>query len=88
MISIPFDNKFYCLGLPYGLEYSILGGGVWLNGVGQNRKTDEEHDEGCVEEWFLLSRVKFDRDDEGGREALGMENCSINISDGSELRLA
>ena len=56
---------------------------MWLSGVGQNRKTDEEHDEGCVEEWYLLARVKFDRDGEGGREALGMENCSINILDGS-----
>ena len=25
---------------------------MWLNGVGQNRETDEEHDEDCVEEAF------------------------------------
>ena len=28
---------------------------------------------------------KFDKNSEVGREALGMGNCSINISDGSEL---
>ena len=39
----------------------------------------KEHDEDCVEEVFQLTMVKFDRDDEGGREALGVENCSINI---------
>ena len=35
-----------------------------------------------------MSRVKFDRDGEGGREALDMGNCSINIWDGLELELA
>ena len=39
-------------------------GGLWLNGVGQNREADEEHDGDCVEEGFQLARVKFDRDDE------------------------
>ena len=48
----------------------------------------KEHDEDCVEEVFQLTMVKFDRDDEGGREALSVENCSINIWDGSELELA
>ena len=38
------------------------------NGVGKNRKTNEEHDEDCAEEGFQLTRVKFDVD--GGREAL------------------
>ena len=47
-------------------------GGVLLNGVGQNRETDEEHDEDCVEEGFQLGNVKFNRDGEGSREALGM----------------
>ena len=61
---------------------------VWLNGVGKNRETSEEHDEDCVEEGFQLARVKFDRDGEVGSEALGMGNRSINISDGSELDLA
>ena len=42
-------------------------------------ETDEEHDEDCAEEGFQLARVKFDRDGEGGREGLGMENCIINI---------
>ena len=45
-------------------------GCVWLNGVGQNRETDEEHDEDCVEERCQLARVKCDRDMGGGREAL------------------
>ena len=52
---------------------------MWLNQVGQNRETNEEHDEYCVEKGFNLARVKFDRDGEGGREALGMGNCSINV---------
>ena len=52
---------------------------MWSNGVGQNRETDEEHDENCVEEGFLLARVKYHRDGEGGREGLGVGNCSINI---------
>ena len=54
-------------------------GGVWFNGVGQNRETDEKDDEDCVEEGFQLARVKFDRDREGDKEAPGMENRSINI---------
>ena len=55
-------------------------GGVWLNGIGQNRETDydEEHDEDCVEEEFDLARLKFDRDGEGSREARSIENRSIN----------
>ena len=50
-----------------------------LNGVRQNRKTDEEHDGDCTEEGFQLAKVRIDRDSEGGREALGMGHCSINI---------
>ena len=57
-------------------------------GVGQNRETDEEYDEDCVEEWFQLDRVKLDRDLKGGREALGVGYCSINIWDVSEQELA
>ena len=79
MICIQLDKRFDWLGFPYGL--------VWLNRIGKNRETDEERDEDCVEERFQLARVKFDRDIERGREALGMGNCSINISDGSELDL-
>ena len=45
--------------------------------VRKNMETNEEHDEDCVEEGFQLSRVKFGRDGEGGREALGIKNCSI-----------
>ena len=37
---------------------------------------------------FQLAKLKFDRDGEGGRKALGMGNCRINIWDGSELELA
>ena len=48
-------------------------------GVGQYRETDEKHDEDCAEGGFQLARVKCDKDGEGGREALGMGNCSINI---------
>ena len=72
---------------------------MWSNEKRQNRETDEEHDEDCVEEWFQLARVKYDRDGEGGRkkydsdverarETLGVRNLSINIRDGSELELA
>ena len=52
---------------------------MWLNGEGQNRETDQEHDEDCIEEGYHLARIKYDRDSEGGREALGMRNCSVNI---------
>ena len=63
-------------------------GGVWLNGLKQNRETNEEHDDDCVEEGLQLARVKLDKDVEGGSEALGMGNRSINIWDGSKLELA
>ena len=52
---------------------------MWSNGVGQNRETDKEHDEYCVEEGFQLARVKYDRDGEGGRGVLVVGNCSISI---------
>ena len=52
---------------------------MWWNGVGQNRETDDEHDESFIEERFHFSRIKYDRDSEGGREALGVRNCSVNI---------
>ena len=52
---------------------------MWSNGVGQNRETDEEHDEDCIEEGFQLARIKYDRDSEGSRENLGVGNCSVNI---------
>ena len=52
---------------------------VWLNGVGQNKKTEGEHDEGCIEEGFQLAKIKYDRDSEEGREALGVGNCTVNI---------
>ena len=41
---------------------------VWSNGVGQNSKTNEKHDEDCVKMVFHLAMVKFDRVGEGGRE--------------------
>ena len=37
---------------------------------------------------FSWPGEKFDRDGKGGREALGMGYCSINMWDGSELKLA
>ena len=49
------------------------------NGVGQNRETDEEHDEDWIEEGFKLARIKYDRESERGREALGAGNSSVNI---------
>ena len=36
-------------------------GGVWLNRVGQNVETNEEHGEDCAEERFQLARIEFDR---------------------------
>ena len=63
-------------------------GDVWLNGVGKNKENDKEYDANCDEDRFQLARVKFDIDGEGGRKALGVENRSINIWDGSELKLA
>ena len=54
---------------------------MWLNGIGQNRETDEEHGEDCVKEGFQLARVKLDKDGEGGKEAVGMGNHSITISE-------
>ena len=47
--------------------------------VGKNKETHEEHDEDCVEEEFQLTRGKFDRVGEGGREAAGKRYCSINV---------
>ena len=55
--------------------------------MGKNRETDEEHDEDCIQGGFKLASVKFDRDGDGGREALGMSNCSIDIFNGLELEL-
>ena len=52
---------------------------MWLNGVGQNKETDEEHDEYCIKEGFQLARVKHDKDGEEGRKGVGMGNHSINI---------
>ena len=74
------------LGICFGLFNTC--GGVWLNWVGQIRETNEERDENYVVDGFHLTRVKFDRDGEGGREALGMGNCSIIIWYGSELESA
>ena len=52
---------------------------LWWRVGGQNRETDEEHDEDCVEEGFQLARVKLDKDGEGSKEVLGMGNRSIKI---------
>ena len=50
-----------------------------MTGVGLNRETNEEHDEGCVEEEFQLARVKLGKDGEGSSEVLGVGNRSINV---------
>ena len=54
---------------------------MWQNWAGQNRETEEEHDEDCVEEGFQLAMVKIDRDGKEGKKALGMGNCSNNESE-------
>ena len=64
------------LGIWFGMCNTC--GGAWPNGVLQNRETDEEYDEDCVEEEFQWARVKLDRDGKEGMEALGMGNCCIN----------
>ena len=69
MISMCLDNKSDWLDLAYGLVYPIS---VVKWGRKKNRETDGEHDGGCVEEEFQFTIGKFDRDDEGGREAVGM----------------
>ena len=40
---------------------------------------NKKHKEDCVEEGFQLAGLKFDRAGEGGKKALGIGNCSINI---------
>ena len=65
------------LGIWFGIFNTC--GRLWSNGVGQKKETDEEHDEDCVEEKFQLDSVKFDRDGERGKEALGMRKRSVNI---------
>ena len=59
-------------------------GSMWLNRLWQNRESDEELDEDCVEEGFQMARVKSGRDGEGSRKLV----CWIIIWDGSELELA
>ena len=78
LICIQLDIKSNWLCLVYGLVCPIL---VVV-------ETNEEHDEEDVKEGFLLARVKFDRDGDGVKEALGMGSCCINTWDGSELELA
>ena len=46
-----------------------------MSSVGENRETDEKHDEDCFEEVFQLASAKFDRNgvrEAGGSEALGV----------------
>ena len=52
---------------------------MWSNGVGQNKETDEEHDEDCIEVGFQLARIKYDRDSEGSSEALGVGHLVIQV---------
>ena len=53
MIFKQLDIKLCSLGW-FGL--SNTSSDWWSNGVGQNRETDEQHDEDCVEEGFQLVR--------------------------------
>ena len=71
---IQLDNKFDWLGLVYGVVYPIL-----MDRLGKNRKNDEEIDEDCVEKEFPLARVKSYINGGGGRKAIVMGNCSINV---------
>ena len=48
---------------------------VWVR---QSRKTDEEHEENCVEERFQSARVKFYREGENDGEAR-IENREARI---------
>ena len=63
-------------------------GSLRLNRIGKNKESNEEYDKDLVEEEFQLATVKFGRNGERSREALGVGNCSINIWNGSELELA
>ena len=58
MICTYLDNKFDWLDLAYGLVHPI-NCGLWLSEVWQNRETNQEHDEDCVEEGCQLARVKI-----------------------------
>ena len=70
-------------GFPIWFGVSNTCSGMWLNGVGQNRESNEEHNEDCIEDGFQLARVKCGKDGARGREALGMGNCNSNVWDGS-----
>ena len=56
----------------YNLIKNLIDLAWWrvVEWVGQNRETDEEHED-CVEEGLQLAKVK----NEGSREALNMGNC-------------
>ena len=49
----------------------------WLHRVRQNRKTDEEHDKGCVKEGSQLTRAKFDRDGDGKEKFEGSSKDEV-----------
>ena len=63
MTCILLDNKFYLLGLSFGLLYPIPVVSV-VDVEQDNRGTNEVRDKDSVEERFQVSRVKFDRDRE------------------------
>ena len=52
---------------------------ILMDRLGKNRKNDEEIDEDCVEKEFPLARVKSYINGGGGRKAIVMGNCSINV---------
>ena len=64
----------------YGVVYPLL-----MDRLGKNRKNDEELDKDCVEKEFPLARVKSYINGGGGRKAIVMGNCSINVWDGPKL---
>ena len=64
----------------YGVVYPLL-----MDRLGKNRKNDEELDKDCVKKEFPLARVKSYINGGGGRKAIVMGNCSINVWDGSKL---
>ena len=65
------------LGIWFGI-YNICGG-VWSNGVGQNRETMKNMIRIVMKRGLTWLGLNFGRDGEGGRIALYMGKCSINI---------
>ena len=83
MICTQIGNKFDWLDFAYGLVYPIFlvaGGRIGYAKQGNRWRIWW----GLCWRGFQLAKEKFDSDGLGGRESLGMGNCSINIWDRSE----